>query len=158
MPDISKHPLLKECYDLCLAIEKCAASPDLTDAGMKASNLMRGIETLVIDTCSVEELDAEINRIPEVKPLTEEPVYLHPAKPLDIHQSCKARIAGLEAHIETLNGWRETDLNAAMNYIETIQGLQSGLREVYALAGEDRQLSKIINTTLERYQIGRAHV
>ncbi len=36
-------------------------------------------------------------------------------------------------------------------HLETILGLQSGLREVYALAGEDPQLSKIINTTLERY-------
>lgn len=49
MTDISKHPLLKECYDLCLAIEKCGASPELTDASMKASNLMRGIEALVND-------------------------------------------------------------------------------------------------------------
>ena len=63
----------------------------------------------------------------------------------------EARVAGLEAHIETLNGWRETDLDAATNHIETIQGLQSGLREVYALAGEDPRLSEIINTTLERY-------
>lgn len=68
-----------------------------------------------------------------------------------IGDEAAARIEGLEAHIETLNGWRAADLNAAMNYIETIQGLQSGLREVYAMAGEDPQLSKIINTTLERY-------
>lgn len=47
MADISKHPLLKECYELCLAIEKCGASPELTDASMKASNLMRSIEALV---------------------------------------------------------------------------------------------------------------
>ena len=30
-----------------------------------------------------------------------------------------------------------------------IQRLQGGLREVYALAGEDKQLAKIINETLE---------
>lgn len=34
---------------------------------------------------------------------------------------------------------------------DKIQGLQSALKEVYALAGEDPQLSKIINTALEAY-------
>ena len=37
-------------------------------------------------------------------------------------------------------------------HIETIFGLQSALREVYALAGEDPQLSKIINTALDEYR------
>jgi hypothetical protein len=44
--DIGKHPLLKQCYELCLAIEVCGASPELTDAVTKASALMLEIEKL----------------------------------------------------------------------------------------------------------------
>lgn len=44
--DVSKHPLLTQCYDLCLAIEECGASPKLTAAVQKASDLMRDIEKL----------------------------------------------------------------------------------------------------------------
>ncbi len=41
--DISKHPLIKQAYDVCQAIEKCGASPELTDAVTKACALMQGI-------------------------------------------------------------------------------------------------------------------
>ena len=44
--DIGKHPLLKQCYELCLAIECCGASLELTDAVTKASALMVEIEKL----------------------------------------------------------------------------------------------------------------
>jgi len=44
--DIGKHPLLKQCYELCLAIERCGASPELTDAVTKASALMNDIEKM----------------------------------------------------------------------------------------------------------------
>lgn len=44
--DIGKHPLLKQCYELCLAIERCGASLELTDAVTKASALMVEIEKL----------------------------------------------------------------------------------------------------------------
>lgn len=41
--DISKHPLIKQAYEVCQAIEKCGASPELTDAVTKACALMQGI-------------------------------------------------------------------------------------------------------------------
>ena len=41
--DVSKHPLIKQAYDVCQAIEKCGASPELTDAVTKACALMQGI-------------------------------------------------------------------------------------------------------------------
>lgn len=41
--DISKHKLIKQAYEVCQAIEKCGASPGLTDAVAKASTLMQDI-------------------------------------------------------------------------------------------------------------------
>ncbi|TCC09587.1 hypothetical protein E0L21_10040 [Kosakonia quasisacchari] len=49
--DISKHPLIKQAYEVCQAIEKCGASPELTDAVTKASALMQGIAN-VMDQCA----------------------------------------------------------------------------------------------------------
>lgn len=54
MTDISKHPLLKACYEACLAVEKLRASRDQTDAVMRVSDMMRPIETLV-DQLSAEQ-------------------------------------------------------------------------------------------------------
>ena len=44
MTDISSHPLLKQAYDVCQAIEQCGASVQLTHAVCKASNLLRAID------------------------------------------------------------------------------------------------------------------
>lgn len=44
MTDISRHPLLKQAYDVCQAIEKCGASVQLTHAVMQASDLMRAVD------------------------------------------------------------------------------------------------------------------
>lgn len=40
MTDISRHPILKQAYDVCQAIEQCGASPEITIAVIKASNLL----------------------------------------------------------------------------------------------------------------------
>ena len=45
--DISKNPLLQQCYDVCLAIEKCGASRELTKAVAKAGDLMRDLDKIV---------------------------------------------------------------------------------------------------------------
>lgn len=45
--DISENPLLQRCYELCRAIEACGASPELTDAVAKASDLMRDVKALL---------------------------------------------------------------------------------------------------------------
>ena len=45
--DIARHPLLKQCHELCLAIEACGASPELTDAVAKASELIHDINKLL---------------------------------------------------------------------------------------------------------------
>ena len=45
--DISKHPLLKQCYELGLAIEKCGASEELTEASVKAGEVAQGVKKLV---------------------------------------------------------------------------------------------------------------
>jgi hypothetical protein len=45
--DISRHPILKEAYDLCEAIEDCGASEKLTEASIKAGKLMESIDKLL---------------------------------------------------------------------------------------------------------------
>ena len=57
MTDISKHPLLKACYEACLAIEKLGCSPEQTDAVSRVSDMMRPIEALV------SELDAALDQV-----------------------------------------------------------------------------------------------
>lgn len=52
MTDISKHPLLKQAYDVCLAIEACGASIELTNAVTKASTLLQDLGKF-IDTVPV---------------------------------------------------------------------------------------------------------
>lgn len=46
MTDIKKHPLVKQCSELCRAIEMCRGS-EITVAASKAENLMRDIEAYV---------------------------------------------------------------------------------------------------------------
>lgn len=53
--DINKHPLIKQAYEVCQAIEKCGASVELTDAVTKASALMQGIANAV---SLLDELEA----------------------------------------------------------------------------------------------------
>lgn len=43
----TRIPILDQIYDLCLAIEKCGASPELTDAVTKAGALRKPISDLV---------------------------------------------------------------------------------------------------------------
>lgn len=50
MTDISRHPLLSAAYGVCLAIEQCGASPQLTDAVTKASELLRELDKTIPDT------------------------------------------------------------------------------------------------------------
>ncbi len=45
--DIGKHPILMQAHEVCLAIEKCGASTELTEAVTKASDLMCDIEKFV---------------------------------------------------------------------------------------------------------------
>lgn len=42
--NLSKHPLLKQCYDVMQAIEMCGASPALTAAVIKAGELLESID------------------------------------------------------------------------------------------------------------------
>ena len=59
--DIGKHPLLKQCYELCLAIERCGASLELTEAVTKASALMNEIEKITDKLASYERADRDLN-------------------------------------------------------------------------------------------------
>ena len=83
MTNLAKHPLLMDCYNVCQAIEACGASPELTNAVSKASDLMRGIEALVDrhrtppDGCVLQAVDTGDGWCLEVaNPATEECVAL----------------------------------------------------------------------------------
>gem|GEM_PF-3124430 len=43
MIDISSHPLLQQAYGVCQAIEQCGASPELTRAVGRASDLLSSL-------------------------------------------------------------------------------------------------------------------
>lgn len=59
MTDISKHPLLRQAHEVCIAIEQCGASPQLTDAVIKASNLLKSLDDhLVPDLEAADFSDA----------------------------------------------------------------------------------------------------
>lgn len=47
MTDISRHPLLQQAYDVCLAIEECGASVELTNAVTKASALLATLDKFI---------------------------------------------------------------------------------------------------------------
>jgi hypothetical protein len=47
MVDISKHPLLQKCHELMCAIERCGASPELTQVTVLASEVMNDSERLL---------------------------------------------------------------------------------------------------------------
>jgi hypothetical protein len=46
--NIERHPILKQCYDLCIAIESLGASPGLTEASLQASNLLRLLDLEIV--------------------------------------------------------------------------------------------------------------
>jgi len=47
MVDISKHPLHKQIYELCQAIEVCGASPELTKAVSLATDLHESVDEII---------------------------------------------------------------------------------------------------------------
>lgn len=47
MTNLSKHPLLKQIYDACQAVEVCGASVLLTDAVTQVSALSKPVEALI---------------------------------------------------------------------------------------------------------------
>lgn len=47
MVDINKHPLIRQAYDLCHAIEACGCSSEITTAAIQASALMSAIEKYI---------------------------------------------------------------------------------------------------------------
>lgn len=49
MTDISKHPLLRQAYEVCIEIEKCGASTQLTNAVTKASALLQSLDAHLAD-------------------------------------------------------------------------------------------------------------
>lgn len=59
MTDISKHPLLRQAYEVCIAIEHCGASPQLTEAVTKASDLLKSLDDyLTVDLDAADFSDA----------------------------------------------------------------------------------------------------
>lgn len=77
--DISKHPLIKQAYEVCQAIEKCGASTELTDAVTKASALMQEIANL---TGRMDELESAESRIAELE--------ARPANPINFKENADA--------------------------------------------------------------------
>lgn len=49
MTNITRHPLLQQAYEVCLAIEECGASVELTNAVTKASTLLRDLDKILPD-------------------------------------------------------------------------------------------------------------
>lgn len=67
MTDISKHPLLKQCYEVCIAIEECGASEKLTDASSLAGDLLTSIDLALAeharDRLNLESVTKERDRL-----------------------------------------------------------------------------------------------
>lgn len=47
MVDIARHQILQQAVEVCYAIEKCGASPELTDSVTLASSLVQSIDKLL---------------------------------------------------------------------------------------------------------------
>lgn len=47
MTQIDRHPLINKAYDVCIAIEMCGASVELTSAVTKASALMLDLDKFI---------------------------------------------------------------------------------------------------------------
>lgn len=61
MAHIDRHPLVFLAYQTCLMIERCGASPELTDAVTYASRLMRALDEFI------EEHGLEIDEAEKAK-------------------------------------------------------------------------------------------
>ena len=68
-----KHPLLKQAYDVCIAIEECPAGEKETIASTKASALLNAIDKIVTGLEPVP--------MREVDPTTENNFTYHAPKP-----------------------------------------------------------------------------
>jgi hypothetical protein len=56
MTQIDRHPLLRQAYDVCIAIEECGASVELTNAVTKASALLMALDKFIpLDQHSAED-------------------------------------------------------------------------------------------------------
>lgn len=83
--DISKHPLLKMAVDVLGAIEQCGASPELTNAAIKASELANEIEkTLVGANLINTSLASEAVRV--IRPTVGRVVHYWPTPDEIVHQ------------------------------------------------------------------------
>lgn len=47
MVDILKHPILKQCYELCIELEKLPAGEKQTSASLKASDLLIALDEAI---------------------------------------------------------------------------------------------------------------
>lgn len=47
MTQIDRNPLIMQAYEVCIAIEYCGASPELTAAVTKASALMMALDKFI---------------------------------------------------------------------------------------------------------------
>lgn len=47
MTDISRHDILRQAFEVCQEIEKCGASPELTNAVTKATALLRTLDDFI---------------------------------------------------------------------------------------------------------------
>ncbi|MCM6993461.1 DUF2829 domain-containing protein [Enterobacter roggenkampii] len=65
MTDISKHPLLKQAYEVCQAIELCGASTELTSAVTKASALLRAIDEQLVSDGNVNDFSSALKWLKE---------------------------------------------------------------------------------------------
>lgn len=65
MVDIAKHPLLRECYEVCLAIEQCEASDELTDASGRASDLLDSIDKTLTKPKNSVVITEQLDDLPE---------------------------------------------------------------------------------------------
>lgn len=54
-----KHPLLKQCFDLCHAIERCGIGPELSNAAHAAAQLLHDLEAHL--TTPALDDDAEVS-------------------------------------------------------------------------------------------------
>jgi hypothetical protein len=97
MWNLSQHPLLQQAYDVCQAIEKCGASPELTDAVTKASDLLhalgRFMEGGVLSVEQEPKYDVRfgrlVNRATGVPIPHDEPIMIFRAK--DVHARATVR-------------------------------------------------------------------
>jgi len=60
--DISKHPILKQAYDLSLAIEDLGTGDKITEMSFIAAQLIKGIESIV-DSESITGLRFDIRML-----------------------------------------------------------------------------------------------